>query len=244
MKITIYHEHQEQTLLFLHGGGVGGWMWKEQIMHFKDYRCAVAELDFETDNVSIKHLADQLLNWAENNKRNGKLALIGFSIGAQIALQMVSKRPDLFCFTMLNSPLTIPVNLPTNIIQCAVSLTYPLVKKRSFAALQARALSIPAEDFDAYYQYSLQISSIALTKMLEENMQFSIPQDFSNIKTDVLVTVGAKEKQIMKRSAAELTNRNSDCSSLLIADIGHGFPVEQPQLFNLLLRQKLATHQF
>lgn len=48
----------------------------------------------------------------------------------------------------------------------------------------------------------------------------------------------------MKRSAAELTNRNSNCSSLLIADIGHGFPVEQPQLFNLLLRQKLATHQF
>ncbi len=105
MKITIYHEHQEQTLLFLHGGGVGGWMWKEQIMHFKDYRCAVAELDFETDNVSIKHLADQLLNWAENNKRNGKLALIGFSIGAQIALQMVSKRPDLSVLPCLTARL-------------------------------------------------------------------------------------------------------------------------------------------
>lgn len=195
MKITIYHEHQEQTLLFLHGGGVGGWMWKEQIMHFRDYRCAVAVLDFEAANVSIKHLADQLLNWAENNKRNGKLALIGFSIGAQIALQMVSKRPDLFCFTMLNSPLTIPVNLPRNIIRTAVSLTHPLVKNKSFATLQARALSIPAEDFDTYYQHSLQISSMALTKMLEENMQFSIPRSFSNIKTDILVTVGAKENK-------------------------------------------------
>lgn len=244
MKISIYHEQQEQTLLFLHGGGVGGWMWKKQIAQFTDYKCAVAELDFGAANVSIEHLANQLLNWAENNMSNGKLALVGFSIGAQIALKMVSRRPDLFCFTMLNSPLTIPVNLPRNSIRFAVSLTYPLVKKRSFAALQARVLSIPAEDFDTYYQHSLQISSMALTKMLEENMQFSIPKDFSNIKTDILVTVGEKEKQIMKRSATELTNRNSNCSSLLIANIGHGFPVEQPQLFNLLLRQKLATHQF
>lgn len=243
MKITIYHEHQEQTLLFLHGGGVGGWMWKKQIMHFKDFRCAVAELDFEAANVTIEHLANQLLKWAENNKRNGKLALIGFSIGAQIALQMVSKRPDLFCFTMLNSPLTIPVNLPRNIIRIAVSLTHPLIKNKSFAALQARALSISAEDFDTYYQHSLQISSMALTKMLEENMQFAIPKNFSNIQTDILVTVGAKEKQIMKRSASEITNRNPYCSSLLIADIGHGFPVEQPLLFNHLLRQKMTACQ-
>ncbi|MFP7255479.1 alpha/beta hydrolase [Terribacillus goriensis] len=243
MKISTYHDHQEQTLLFLHGGGVGGWMWRKQIVDFKDYRCAVAELDFGAENVSIEHLANQLLNWAEKKKGNGKLSLIGFSIGAQIALQMVSKQPELFCFTMLNSPLTIPVNLPKDIIRNTVHIVHPLVKIRSFAALQARSLSIPIEDFDTYYQHSLQISSMAVIKMLEENMQFSIPENFPNIKTDILVTVGEKEKKIVKRSAAKLTNENPYCTSLLIADIGHGFPVEQPLLFNHLLRQKLADYQ-
>ena len=244
MKISIYNEQQPHTLLFLHGGGVGGWMWKKQLAHFSDYKCAVAELDFGTANASIERLANQLLHWAELNIGQRKVALIGFSIGAQIALQMVSKRPELFCFTMLNSPLTIPATLPNSIIRHAVRCTHPLIKNRSFSALQASALAIPAEDFETYYQQSLELSPLALTNMLEENMQFSIPEDFPDIKTNVLVTVGEKEKPIVKQSAAKLANCNPQCKSLLIANTRHGFPLEHPQLFNLLLGKELAGSQF
>ncbi|SDC10036.1 Pimeloyl-ACP methyl ester carboxylesterase [Terribacillus halophilus] len=244
MKVSIYNEQQPHTLLFLHGGGVGGWMWKKQLAHFSDYKCAVAELEFGTADASIERLANQLLHWVELNTGQGKVALIGFSIGAQIALRMVSKRPELFCFSMLNSPLTIPSTLPKSIIRNAVRCTHPLIKNRSFSALQARALAIPAEDFETYYQQSLQISYLALTKMLEENMQFSIPSEFPNTKTNVLVTVGEKEKSIMKRSAAKLADCHPFCKSLLIANSRHGFPLEHPQLFNLLLRKELAGSPF
>ncbi|SNZ04959.1 Pimeloyl-ACP methyl ester carboxylesterase [Terribacillus aidingensis] len=242
MKITIYHPQQESTLLFLHGGGVGGWMWTQQIECFSDYRCAVAELDFRKEGASIEQIATDLLTWAESNKGAGKLALIGFSIGAQIALQMISKRPDLFSFTMLNSPLTVASNIPLFMIEAVVRLTHPLIKNRSFAALQARVLCIPAEDFDTYYQYSQRITPRELVQTLTENMQFRIPDSFHSISANILVTVGAKENQIMKKSAQLLTLTNPNCISMLVADTGHGLPLTHPLLFNSLLRQKLIAY--
>jgi pimeloyl-ACP methyl ester carboxylesterase len=243
MKITVYHPQQESTLLFLHGGGVGGWMWTKQIEHFSDYRCAVAELDFSKAGASIEQIATDLLTWAESNKGAGKLVLIGFSIGAQIALQMVSKRPDLFTFTMLNSPLTLPTNIPNKLIDYASRMTHPLIRNRNFAKLQARVLCIPAEDFNTYYQYSQRITLQELTQTLAENMQFRIPENFYSLSANILVTVGAKEKTIMKQSAQLLTQINPNCVSIVVADTGHGLPLAHPLLFNSLIRQKLMVNR-
>ena len=72
-------------LLFLHGGGVGGWMWDQQIEHFSDYHCllphfkgTVAEV---TGIFSIEKSAYELIELIEQ-KRNGKeVHIVGFSIG-------------------------------------------------------------------------------------------------------------------------------------------------------------------
>ena len=54
------------TIVFLHGGGVSGWMWRPQIDHFKeDYHCLVPDLPEQgksTDGTpfSIQNSAEQI----------------------------------------------------------------------------------------------------------------------------------------------------------------------------------------
>ncbi|MCM3358342.1 alpha/beta hydrolase [Psychrobacillus sp. MER TA 171] len=54
-------EQNEQIILFLHGGGVGGWMWDEQVQYFKGkYHCIVPDLPGHgregTEKVPLKRL--------------------------------------------------------------------------------------------------------------------------------------------------------------------------------------------
>ena len=39
-----YGNMEGPLLVFIHGGGVGGWMWDKQIAYFKDYHCLVPTL--------------------------------------------------------------------------------------------------------------------------------------------------------------------------------------------------------
>ena len=44
MQYKEYGHFDGPVMMFLHGGGVGGWMWEQQIQHFSKYHCVVPEL--------------------------------------------------------------------------------------------------------------------------------------------------------------------------------------------------------
>ncbi|WP_199228153.1 hypothetical protein [Salipaludibacillus keqinensis] len=48
------------------------------------------------------------------------------------------------------------------------------------------------------------MKSDTLIRILEENMSFKIPENFNKAKGKILVTVGVKEKAVMKKSEVDL----------------------------------------
>jgi pimeloyl-ACP methyl ester carboxylesterase len=97
-------------LLFLHGGGVSGWMWDKHIRHFTHYHCVVPDLPeqgLSTDGTkfSIKSSAEKLIDLIEEIAKEKKVIVIGFSLGAQITIQMLSMSPDLIDYAIINSAL-------------------------------------------------------------------------------------------------------------------------------------------
>ena len=51
----------------------------------------------------------------------------------------------------------------------------------------------------------------ALIEMLRENMSYILPTSFSNSTARILVTVGEKEKGIMRKSANAMATQNENC---------------------------------
>ncbi len=223
-------------MMFIHGGGVSGWMWDQQIRYFSQYHCIVPDLPEHgrsKDGIfSIRGSAEALLRLLDEKAAGKKAAVTGFSLGSQILIQMLSLKPDAIDFAIINSALVRPMPSVKYWIRPAIQLSYPLIKYRWFSKLQASSLSISEANFEAYYEESRRVQASTLIRVLNENMSFEIPGNFRMAAGRILVTVGEKEKAVMKKSAGDIVKANPACTGILLPDTGHGAPLAKPGFFN------------
>ena len=235
-----YHEYGNKSaalMLFVHGGGVSDWMWNKQIQYFTHYHCIVPilpghGLNNKEWNFSIKGSAEELIKLIEEKARGKKVILIGFSLGSQVIIKILSMKPALIDYAIINSASVRPIPYAKKLIKPTITLTFPFIKNRWFSKLQAKTLYVGEDYFERYYQESCQLKPDTLVRVLEENMSFKIPKEFSEATGKILVTVGEQEKTIMKNSAKDIIRANSKCIGVIIPEIGHGVSLAMPDFFN------------
>ncbi len=66
-------------------------------------------------------------------------------------------------------------------------------------------------------------------------MSFRIPKNFEKARGKILVTVGEKERSVMKKSAIDLVKGNTNCKGLIIPNVGHGVSLAHPDFFNQMI---------
>ena len=67
MYVREFNPEQAESILFLHGGGVGGWMWEKQVEALSNYHCIIPDLpghggSREIRGFTIKNCAEALAN--------------------------------------------------------------------------------------------------------------------------------------------------------------------------------------
>lgn len=243
--MTLYYQEYGNKngplMVFLHGGGVSSWMWEKHVEFFTDYHCVTIDLpeqgkSNQTDYFTIRYSAREVIALIEELAPNKNAIVIGFSLGAQVIVQMLSMNPNICQHAIINSALVRPSLLMKKLIAPSVKITFPLVRKRWFSKLQAKTLYINEKQFDTYYKESSNMKADTLIRILEENMSFAIPKDFDKATCKILVTVGEKEKSIMKKSARDIVSGNSECTGVIIPQIGHGLPIAYPSYFNEMVK--------
>lgn len=235
-------------IFFLHGGGVSSWMWDRQVQYFSGNHCVTVDLpehgkSNHNEVFSIDDSARKIIALIEQIKNGKSITVVGFSLGAQVFIKMVSMQTDLIDYAIINSALVKPMRMGQMFIGPLIGLSFPLMKNKTFAKLQAKTLYIGKEHFEIYYNESSQIKQHTLVRVLNENMSFEIPDEFSKANAKILVTVGEKEKSVMKKSAMEIVNMNSNCTGVMISAIGHGVSLAAPDLFNRLIEKWLSNER-
>lgn len=240
-----YGNLRAPLLIFIHGGGVGGWMWDKQVRYFSNYHVIVPELNSpgSASSFTIAACADCLISLIEEKRQTKPVIAIGFSLGAQVLLAALGKKPDLVDYAMLNSALVKPVPFKQALIKSAVFFQ-PLAKSRSFSRIQAKSLYIGEAYYSAYYRDSSRIKKQELSRLLSENMSFALPENFKTASADILVTAGEQERGLIKASMRDIVKNNPNCRGIVFPDIGHGISLAKPELFNCVIDRWLSDRAF
>ena len=224
-------------LLLIHGGGVGAWMWDDVISYLlPHYQLIIVSLPYHGQTstnqpFTIDTYAKTLLKQVTSIRNQQPIGVIGFSLGAQIALELLSLSPKLFSFAMINSALSTSTRIPYRLLTVMTKMTLPLAKKKSFAKLQANTLYIPNHLFDAYYELSSNMTAEQLTEILHTNTSYRLKQILTTCTARVHITYGEKENRAIKNSAQHIHALLPSSIIYVVKNIGHGFALAKPQAF-------------
>lgn len=228
---------EKPMMIFLHGGGVSSWMWQEHMEIFKEtYECYTPDFighgtRANETSFSMRESAYEIISWIKEHAHGRTVILIGFSLGAQVAVDVLSREPDIADIAIINSALVLPLPWLYLMVRPILPLTYPLLKKDWFIQLQAEKMGLPNDVLDHYAADSKQLQKKTLLTMFQENLHYKLPDTFQQTKARILVTVGEKEKGIMTRSAEKITNAHPNAAGFIVPDIGHTFTFEKKELF-------------
>ncbi len=234
MFVAEYNPERPVIVLLLHGGGVAGWMWEPVRAELGDeYRLIVPDLpghDHSADEDYVSHeqtLARLRVMLAE--RTTGRIAVVGFSLGAQLALALASENPELVSGVVSISALAIPSRAP-GVTRALLSSTAGLAKNERFARAQAKALGVPPALVPDYLRTSESISKATLLNVVAANGAFTVPAGWAGFTGAAMVLAGGREPRQVQRSAQLLHAANPRSSLELDLDAGHTLPFSNPTL--------------
>lgn len=158
-------------------------------------------------------------------------AVIGFSLGAQLTIELASKHPELVDRAMVVSAQAQAMPF-TGLTLRALGAAAPLARNRRFARMQARELFVPPELMEEYIDTSAHITKATLLAAVGDNMRFELPAAWSEFRGQALVIVGRRERALMRESAATIHTALPGSEIEIIDGCGHGIPLERPDWFN------------
>lgn len=223
-----YGDSHLPTIILLHGGGLSDWSLKKIVESFKEkYHIVTPIIDGHSEAgeetfISIENSSKKLLNYIDTYLNGRVFALGGLSIGAQIVIETLCNRLDIAENIIIESGLIYPIKTTKILTAPIMSMSYRLIKQRWFSKIQSKSLFVPNELFEQYYNDSLTMSKESLINMIISNGTYKLKDSTLNTSAKVLIIVGEKEPNIMKKSAIELNNRIINSKLYIVPKMGHG----------------------
>lgn len=245
MIFKVYETSKLPVAVMLHGGGLSDWSLSKVADLLKDDFQVITPIvdghgeDAEATFMSIEDCADKLIANIDKHFGGSVELLTGLSIGAQIVIEALMRRPNLAKKAVIESGLILPMKSVAQMVPSSMKMSYPLIKQRWFAKLQAKSLFIDQSLFEHYYQDSMMMSLESLINMSISNALYD-PQHLQNIKAQTLILVGEKEISAMKKSAEKLNKEIWGSRLVTLKSMGHGqVSLQNPKQYVELVKQYL-----
>lgn len=254
--MTIYFKEsgrdKPETIIFLHELNMAGWMWDEQVKAFSDYHCIVPDLPDHGKSINnspftIKNAAGQVRELIKEKVQKGRAHLVGISIGAQVILQILNDTPERVESAFISGALVNNSQPSDNFLELFDYLldSYIPVKDHHLSiGSYIRCYGIPKNQRRNFIKSTHAIKSNIAREALIENILFKIPDKLDKTDIPVLIMAGEKDHHKIKESASILSGVLSNSKAFLAPRVGHVWNMENPELFNDILRSWITGLSF
>ena len=243
MRYVEYGNQNPETIILLHGGGLSWWNYRDVAQLLSDrFHVVLPILDGHADSdapfTSIDDNAARIIAYIDQHFGGNVLAIGGLSLGGQIAVEMLTQRPDICRFALLESTLVKPSKLTYALIGPTFGMSYGLIKQKWFAKMQAAYLGIPKKLFNDYFRDTCKINKEDMIAFLQSNSAYSIKPALRDAQAKVHIVFGSKEQSSI-RTSGKLLNHTIPGSTLeSLPGYRHGdLSLNHPQAY----AQKLLT---
>lgn len=240
-----YGNRENPTILLLHGAGALD-TFSRQYCFSDQYHLVVPHLPGAgkaADEVYEPDKTKQELLDLIKGLHKEKIGLIGHSLGAQIAVMLVSEYPEWFQFAVF---LSAWVNPKPDTIKTYCSLAAMSAKMLHFGWLvrfQAKYWHYTEEQAKYMAEYSKKITPQVYRSFFEHTLDLSTLPSYGAVCVPMYAICGSKEVKDM-RSSLNLLAENPHCKTMMLQKANHDFPMRNAEELNRILAEIFSTHHF
>ena len=246
MTYVEFGKQNQNIILLLHGGGLSWWNYREVATHLeKDYRVILPVLDGHGGSgvpfATIEDNAAGLIAFIDAHFGGQVTAIGGLSLGGQVVLEMISQRPDICRFALIESAQVKPSKLTQALIGPAFGMSYGLVKQPWFAKIQAEYLGIPKALFEDYFRDTCAIAKTDMIAFLKANCAYKIKPGLARTTAKVKIVAGSREQKRILDSARLLHSIVQESKLEILRDLRHGdLSLNKPELYAQILKNQIG----
>lgn len=250
--MSIYFEESGNTdapaIVFIHGGGISGWMWNKQVAAFQDYHCIVPDLPEHGESIGEKPLtisdsADRIAELIKKHTKNQKAHVVGHSIGAKIIVELLSKYPDVIDHAVIVSALFRPIPLlKTSCNRFTYNLSVRMMKNNRILNYMVKQFGFPDEDDRKNLMEDFRLLTVDSMDSIYGELfsHLKLPEHLSDAYAPTLVMAGEKEPKAMRESANDIAKALPDAKAVLFHDCRHDIPWKASVEFNRTVREWIS----
>ena len=242
------------TIVFLHGGGGGGWMWQPQLDSLPDYHCLVPDLPEHGKSMAVKPLTIQgaaahIAELIRTRAHSGRAHVVGLSLGAQVGVALLSIAPEQVDHAVISSALVRPIPggslLTPGLVGASFRMSVPPFKNNNWwIRLNMKySAGIPDQYFPQFKEVFQNMTEDSFVHQMVENQGFRLPAELERVTSPVLVVVGQKEYKAMRQSARDLAAALPGARGYTVVAPersrlaeGHNWSMTMPYLFTKTVR--------
>lgn len=229
-----------ETVVFLHGGGVSGWMWQPQVERFQGYHCLVPDLpehgrSMDTKPYTLPDAAARGDDLICTRAHGGRAHVVGLSLGAQTIVQMLSTSPEIAKRAVISGTLVRPIP-GASLVKATTKMYMPFKNVDWLVRANMKGFDIPPQFFPQFKEDTRLMTADSFTHITVENMRFRIPPGLECASVPTLVLVGQRERKVMHASARDLLAVLPNATGRAAPHLGHNWCLEDPDLFARTVR--------
>jgi len=229
-----------KTIVFIHGGGISGWMWDRQLDYFKNYHCIVPDLpehgkSINEGQISIKESSKIIADIIRKHAEAGKAHVVGHSLGAKIIVELLSSNPEVIDHAVIASALFRPIPyLKLTHKAFFYNLTVSMLKADWLLNLQVKQFKFPDKlSSDNLKKDFKNLTADMLYRTYDELYQnLALPKGLKKVNVPSLIIAGEKEPKAMRESVKDMLNLLPNSKGIYMKKGLHTYPWVMNDTFN------------
>ena len=228
------------AIVFLHGVGVNGAMWRHHMASLPDYHCLAPDLPGHGQSRAIPWSSRQ--DAAARVARiiealpDGRAHLVGLSLGGSVALELIATRPELLDRAVLDGCGVVGSRwaMPAKLAFAAMS---PFVRFRVVGRLLAAALEIRDRvDVAEVVDQVRQVDPASFRRAFADAQDVRVSASLLAARCPTLIVAGETEVAAMHRSSRLLAERMPHAQARVMPGAGHGWAARHPEVHVAMIR--------
>ncbi len=256
MSLFVYEQGSEDTpsIVFLHGGGGGSWMWQPQFEALPEFHILAPDLPEHGRSVEIKpfSIQDSAARVAElirTGTHRGKAHVVGLSEGAQITLALLALHPDLVDHAIVSSALVRPIPgtslMSPGLIASSVKwFVEPFKNVDWWIRINMKySAGVPEKYFPQFKNDFQNLTRESFAHVMVENQRFRLPDGLERVNVPTMVVAGKREYSVMRQSVRDIAAVMPNARGFLVAHPQklslaeeHNWNLTTPALFTQMVR--------